>query len=592
MNKRELKALCSLTQKSIDELVESKNIDLRHSQPVSMDAEIYFGSDMPAGVTIIIRGNERYFDAELNEYFMADDDRKLHPISQRVTRNICIGGTLAERPVAAMNIEHYALCPFACECRCQLDIGCDIHYDTTDTVDYEGKKLCRYAAEHFMKTCSICGEKHPVWNIDTVEGKPVCNKCLESEVYARCEVSGERFLRSKGHMVDGLLVSPKVYQYECAKDEVFTGEIHLVSNMAKLPDGNWAYIPAIEASGNYAKCSHCGKYHLIDQITTDADGYNYCSRCVRAAILPYHSYREEYKPKQMDGENAEVFFGIELELAGNPINAHLVLREMGDIFHCESDASIDSDGGGGFEIISQPMSWNYLKYRFPEIKTLFRKLSGRAMRGHDTSNCGLHVHVTRSYFKKTVNMDGREESTAELFADALVNESFAENIQTFARRRSSCYYAYSHVDGLLTKEKSIRHWDRAEGHGVSVNFANSKTVEFRMFKSTLNPETYISCVEFVKNIAEMANRMATTGKRVVYWSELVKGEYIPNYVANQVARYGKRYPNVRFDAQSWNIEEVKRILKYKRDFIKNLKFINDHSIVPVSLKTLKKAGIF
>lgn len=49
MNKRELKALCSLTTKSVDELVVSKNIDLRHTQPVFITNES-LGNDVNAGV--------------------------------------------------------------------------------------------------------------------------------------------------------------------------------------------------------------------------------------------------------------------------------------------------------------------------------------------------------------------------------------------------------------------------------------------------------------------------------------------------------------------------------------------------------------
>ena len=74
---------------------------------------------------------------------------------------------------------------------------------------------------------------------------------------------------------------------------------------------------------------------------------------------------------------------------------------------------------------------------------------------YDTSCCGLHVHVTRSYFKKTIDKNGKKELTAEMFADALVNEKFAENMQTFARRRSSNYYRYRQMNGNITKEKAI-----------------------------------------------------------------------------------------------------------------------------------------
>ena len=590
MNKRELKALCSLTQKSVDELVVSKNIDLRHTHTVSIDPATKYGSDMNTDTKVVIRCYSRYFDDQLDEYFVADDDDLLHPYANKTSITLCEDGMVYEANISTTSMDLYEKCPFVSACRNLLDLGEEVYFKKTRAIDYEDKHICSYADHHYMKTCTVCNKRHPDWMMEKVEGKWICEKCLESEIYATCEVSGKRFLRDKGKYIDGKFISPEVFENHCIKDDVFTHEYHLADNMALLPDGSYSYIPAIEASGNYGKCSYCGKYHLIDQIVTDADGYGYCKRCVTAAVNAYHNWSGTYTPLELEGENAEVFFGIELEIAGNPINAHLVLRELGDIMHCERDVSIDPEGGGGFEIITQPMSWNYLKSRFPEIKKLFKKLSGRGMLGHDTRSCGLHVHVTRSYFKTTEGKNGKE-ATAEMFADALVNESFSENIQTFARRKSSAYYSYRSVGGVLTKNKAINHKQCATGHGVSVNFANRNTVEFRMFKSTLNPETYMACVEFVKNIVEMANTMATTNKRVVKWHELIHGEFVPNYIEQQRSRFGKRFPDVRFDAQSWNIEEVKTILKFKRDFIANLKYVNEHSLIPISMNMLKKAGV-
>lgn len=62
MNKRELKALCSLTQKSVDELEVSKNIDLRHTHTVSIDPVTKYGPDMNANTKVVIRCYSRYFD--------------------------------------------------------------------------------------------------------------------------------------------------------------------------------------------------------------------------------------------------------------------------------------------------------------------------------------------------------------------------------------------------------------------------------------------------------------------------------------------------------------------------------------------------
>ena len=80
-------------------------------------------------------------------------------------------------------------------------------------------------------------------------------------------------------------------------------------------------------------------------------------------------------------------------------------------------------------------------------------------------------------------------------------------------------------------------------NGVSVNLANSNTVEIRIFRGTLNPKTYMATIELVKNLVEAAN----DDRDVVVFGELLNGQYLPDYVSQRVLKY---HQNIDTKAQA------------------------------------------
>jgi len=108
---------------------------------------------------------------------------------------------------------------------------------------------------------------------------------------------------------------------------------------------------------------------------------------------------------------------------------------------------------------------------------------------------------------------------------------FKKNMEVLARRKDGHYYRYGSIDGPITKEKIKQ--KPSVGHGVSVNVANSNTVEIRVFRGTLNPKTYMATVELVKNLVEAAN----DDRDVIVFGELLNGTYLPDYVSQRVLKY-------------------------------------------------------
>ena len=300
------------------------------------------------------------------------------------------------------------------------------------------------------------------------------------------------------------------------------------------PTGGWDMVlkSAVERYPDYfGTCSNCGKLWLAEDLLNGE-----CPNCRSVELYGYHDWELTHDRKFLhaDGEtvsDSTLYFGTEVETQGDdPDNKNCVYGYQ-DVWHLEKDTSLH--GAGAFEMISQPMTWEFILKNYERFKMLFLDLQAHGQRGHKGYGAGLHVHVSKKAFK---------DDKAILRAIAIVH-GMSHSMKEFARRgnrgESTMYYEYYHLyNGFLWDDvKRIPH----DGHTVAVNchlgdpesFPNrdgrSGTVEFRIFRSTLNPVTYMATVQFVRNIVNVAN----SGKTIVHFADLLQGEWIDKYVEAQ-----------------------------------------------------------
>lgn len=226
-------------------------------------------------------------------------------------------------------------------------------------------------------------------------------------------------------------------------------------------------------------------------------------------IYKYHGFND-YKPFAMQDENTNEYFGFEIEMEGGIEGARIVKdEEYREYFHCEHDSSIEN----GFELISQPMTWNFLDNE-SRIGGLLNALEDDGQSADNEENCGLHVHVSRTAFK---------DEDAITKAIAIVS-GFKENLEIFARREENRYCQYTKLDDKQSIKKSDV--KRCAGKYEAVNTNHRDSIEFRIFQSTLNPNILMASVELCKNIVKVAN----SDSKVIYFDDLMKGKYIPTYI--------------------------------------------------------------
>jgi hypothetical protein len=221
-------------------------------------------------------------------------------------------------------------------------------------------------------------------------------------------------------------------------------------------------------------------------------------------IGSYHSSKNNlgHIPSSYDMRSPRVLLGLELEMEvhdsyDKDSRAGLILDNISDyrdedgIRHnyclMEEDGSLDN----GFEMVT---AYTGLDVHKNQLQYFKQRVKG--LKSHDTSTCGLHVHVCKS------SMTTLHGAKLVLFINDPANLKLVKDI---ARRDASGY-------SKLQNKKEDKHWLKDSVHSSkdkadqlkrlnsdryeALNFRNDKTVEFRLFKGTLKYETMISCLEF------------------------------------------------------------------------------------------------
>jgi hypothetical protein len=203
----------------------------------------------------------------------------------------------------------------------------------------------------------------------------------------------------------------------------------------------------------------------------------------------YHESKRHQHPISNDWSTANQnrYFGVELEVESKVDRTekirsiHSVLNDGNEVGHrCffERDGSLSS----GFEIITQPMGldmheswWKWLKD--PSL------ISG--LRSHNTSTCGLHVHVSR---------DRIQDIQLNKMITFVNHPDNAKLMQSIARRYDTNY--------AQIKQKNVNNAteDCERYDAVNISTDERKTVEFRLFKGSLRYEAVIAAIQFVNSL--------------------------------------------------------------------------------------------
>lgn len=226
-----------------------------------------------------------------------------------------------------------------------------------------------------------------------------------------------------------------------------------------------------------------GRESIIRDEDRKIHSYNYIPK-----EFIFHSVKNE-KPLYM-GVELEIDKGGESEDVAQ--NIYKIINKEYENVYCKHDGSLSS----GFEIVTHPMTFEY--HQTLNYKLLFKTLSDLGYRSHDTTTCGMHVHVNRNYFGST-----KLEQDLCISKLLYLLEKFWDKVETVARRKSNSYatrFLLEENDSpldLYAKSKDSKKYG-------AVNLQHKDTVEIRIFKGTLNYNTYMNTLEFVRSMVLLA----------------------------------------------------------------------------------------
>lgn len=176
-----------------------------------------------------------------------------------------------------------------------------------------------------------------------------------------------------------------------------------------------------------------------------------------------------------------VFLGLEVEVSTRHGDrgdlARTAVDHLGGMGCLKEDGSI----GDGFEIVTQPMTWEYARESFP-----WRMFNALESDGADAAaSCGIHVHVSRDGF----------DSPAHIYKWLQLIYRNQDQVQTLARRESDQWAAFTEDHKADAKHHAKGSKD-AERYRA-VNVTNDDTFEVRVFASSLDACQIQAALAFV-----------------------------------------------------------------------------------------------
>jgi len=222
-------------------------------------------------------------------------------------------------------------------------------------------------------------------------------------------------------------------------------------------------------------------------------------------------------------EHPHLYYGIEVEVSFEIKNmepriadvAGEFIRLTKGLFVAESDSSLEN----GIEFISRPTS--YKMWTKPEtiamLKEAFAYLKSKGAYINQPKKNGIHIHMSRKFFERNT-----KKSVDQINKDLdWVFQYYQPEIEQISQREYT-RYCYSKIDDIknyfagsrivgnnnsrfknIVISGELQPTQIVDGHMEhhAVIAMRDHTIEVRCFKSSIDVDTIISYIEFVRNVA-------------------------------------------------------------------------------------------
>ena len=202
----------------------------------------------------------------------------------------------------------------------------------------------------------------------------------------------------------------------------------------------------------------------------------------------------------------DYFIGIELEMEKeeSPIRERSetiikILNESeedySDLLEWKKDSSLEH----GVEMVTAPISLEIFKDR---VVPIVEKLRENGFTSEKGGRCGNHIHISKNVFS--------EEAQSRL---VLIYAKFEKQIKILSRRGTNngyCRDVLENFDNLeIENSMEIAASQKTKSKCTAINFSNKNTIEFRVFRGTMNTNKLIANIQLVQLIADWSRKNLT-----------------------------------------------------------------------------------
>jgi Zn-finger nucleic acid-binding protein len=339
-----------------------------------------------------------------------------------------------------------------------------------------------------IRNCRFCFVVRSA--IETYEHIPLCKNCVRD--IPRCIECGRYVLFAYNRIEDGY--------------------------------GNWL---CLDCAQLYRRCPICNRfYHKRSAVF---DGVEFvCPKCgvafeaaIEDDVIKSRGYKPQ--PKYYGNFQSDLLLGVELEVddGGKDNKKAKKLMKIVNGNEHEKYIYIKHDGSlqNGFEIVSHPAKLEVHLNEIPWEKT-FEFLKQNGYNSDNTNTCGLHVHINRLFLGKTYRTIVNTEARILFFFEA-----FWQQLVKFSRRKEHELTKWCGKYGTTDYNQAMEY--NKENRYYALNFQNSTTIEFRIFKGTLDYNTFVATLTLVHNIVLYCKKFGKETIRKKGWFGFL------NFIAEQ-----------------------------------------------------------
>jgi len=267
-------------------------------------------------------------------------------------------------------------------------------------------------------------------------------------------------------------------------------------------------------SDRFATCDNCGETVYQDDICyIEGDDQYYCPSCyedIECGIIKVKTYKPNPIFDKEKYENTLYMgFELEIEVKGNTkdyaenLFDFLQKKELHKRYYFKKDGSLNN----GFEIVSHPATLKkyHASHKIYDILQYLKKTDAES---YDGKTCGLHIHINREFFTK------KELGKLSLFFNNAENELIRFSQRTEKQIEGFCKYENltekGYIEYMSGNFEMLKGYDRY----VAVNLTNTETIEFRIFRGTLDYKRFLASLMLID---ALCNFIKETSYRSMNW---------------------------------------------------------------------------